>query len=500
MHVRSASFRRLSCVWGSALLLTLTLGLPCPPGLVAAEAGLPQPPADADPDLFWGEYLAGQDVKPADLHKAIRTLFRKGEFEHVIGLAGAAIRNNQGQPWMYEVLGLAMQAGGRPEAEIDRALMSALDLEAVTPTRLRFVAKYMQQNGLKSRALKLYRQAGQIAPHNSEPYLDALELAQELSDVDTLQWALVGILSQAWSEDNRNRWEMARAVAAETVSELRAMRRFQAADALEQQVAEASIRDLEIVVSWTGEADIDLLVEEPGGTVCSAESPTTTSGGVMLGDNASRIDRRASRRISETYFCSQAFPGKYQVRIRRAWGKPTSDQVTVELVAHENDPARDRKRIKQQIRVGDDDSAVVFRLAEGRRTESVEDQLLATAFEQQAKIQRSLVLRQLNSLDSSYEGQAAQRSQLAARERRRKGGNAAVGYQPVIITLSEGATATFQAVVSADRRYVRFTGVPFFSGIGDVQIFSTSGGDLGQQGGGGGGGVGVGGGGGGAVP
>ena len=48
----------------------------------------------------------------------------------------------------------------------------------------------------------------------------------------------------------------------------------------------------------------------------------------------------------------------------------------------------------------------------------------------------------------------------------------AVGFQPVIIVLSEGATLSAQAVISADRRYVRFTGVPMFTGIGDVTTFN----------------------------
>ena len=55
---------------------------------------------------------------------------------------------------------------------------------------------------------------------------------------------------------------------------------------------------------------------------------------------------------------------------------------------------------------------------------------------------------------------------------------AGVGYQPVIITLPEGCNLAATAVVSADRRYVRFTGMPMFSGISKVSTFNSSTGDM----------------------
>ena len=48
----------------------------------------------------------------------------------------------------------------------------------------------------------------------------------------------------------------------------------------------------------------------------------------------------------------------------------------------------------------------------------------------------------------------------------------AVGYSPVIITLPEGTNFAATAVVSADRRYVRITCVPFFSAVSQVHTFS----------------------------
>ncbi|MEX2288187.1 MAG: hypothetical protein WD648_13920 [Planctomycetaceae bacterium] len=48
----------------------------------------------------------------------------------------------------------------------------------------------------------------------------------------------------------------------------------------------------------------------------------------------------------------------------------------------------------------------------------------------------------------------------------------AVGFTPVITTVSEGVSLSVQAVISADRRFVRLTVIPIFSNITDVFTFS----------------------------
>lgn len=54
-------------------------------------------------------------------------------------------------------------------------------------------------------------------------------------------------------------------------------------------------------------------------------------------------------------------------------------------------------------------------------------------------------------------------------------GDFAAAYQPVITVLQQGTALTVQAVISADRRFVRLTVVPYFSDIGDVTEFVFSG-------------------------
>jgi general secretion pathway protein D len=54
-------------------------------------------------------------------------------------------------------------------------------------------------------------------------------------------------------------------------------------------------------------------------------------------------------------------------------------------------------------------------------------------------------------------------------------GDFAAAHQPVITVLSEGTSLSVQAVVSADRRFVRLTLVPYFTKIGDVSTFTFNG-------------------------
>lgn len=54
-------------------------------------------------------------------------------------------------------------------------------------------------------------------------------------------------------------------------------------------------------------------------------------------------------------------------------------------------------------------------------------------------------------------------------------GDFAAASQPVVVVLSEGTSMTVQAVISADRRFVRLTVVPYFSTIGDVTTFTFTG-------------------------
>ena len=154
-------------------------------------------------------------------------------------------------------------------------------------------------------------------------------------------------------------------------------------------------------------------------------------------------------------------------------------------------------------------------MEDGRRTEPLEQQQLANAVANQVALasfwyimnQQRLALnngdqvavnRQLNAqTDYSAVGSMARSRGKLPGDRARgldrvnpffmRG---AAGYQPVITSLPQGGQMFTSAVVSADRRYVRVTPLPFFSIVSEVNTFNFVSGSSGTSAGGGQGGFG----------
>ena len=252
-----------------------------------------------------------------------------------------------------------------------------------------------------------------------------------------------------------------------------------------QAISDAIVRDCLVRVTWTGDADIDILIEEPSGTVCSLRNQRTTAGGVLLGDSFAHNGSESENVTSETYVCPKAFTGRYRMLVRRIWGDVTAGKVTVDI--YTNRHTENEKHVRKQIPLTDKDSMVVFAVDEGRRKESLTEHQVASVAKAQATINRTILAQHLNSLSDSD----AVASLAVARNRgidprlafRR---NPAVGYRPEITTLPEGTILTgATAVISADRRFVRFTpGLISFNTIGDVQTFNFVSGNTGNGNGG----------------
>ncbi len=491
----------------------------------AAQAVAPAPAESATPakaiDLkiaagqdaaeVWNAYLAKHTADPAAIRQTIRAKMRAHQFDEVIAVIQAALRNQQTQPWMYEALALAMQAEAKPAVEIERALLSAADF-AQGPSELMHLAKYLQKAGFEKRALAMYKQLARLEPLKPEPYVLGLKLAQRLSDMDGIQWSTTGILSQAWPAEQQEIWDMARRSAKSALGQLEAEEKTAELAAFEQQLNDALIRDTVVIVSWTGDADVDLTVEEPTHTLCSFRNPRTAGGGVMLGDALRHGDQQQEAKLQEVYVCPRGFAGEYKVVLQRVWGKLAGGKVTVEV--YKNYAAADAKYETRQIELTDQPAMVVFELEKGRRHEPIEDVQLAGAVAGQLEVGRHILAQQLAMLNDDNLARnliAGRALQGSGTNGGGSGGNGngndgnipffargAVGYQPVIVVIPQGATMIATAVISADRRYVRVSSAPIFTQITQVQTFNFASGASGMSpvpGGGGGGGQGGGGGG-----
>ena len=79
--------------------------------------------------------------------------FSHQAYGEVSALIQASIRNGQPQWWMYQALGLALQMNGAPRSEVERALMSSLEMVRANPEQLSFIAYYLTKSGFDDRAL-----------------------------------------------------------------------------------------------------------------------------------------------------------------------------------------------------------------------------------------------------------------------------------------------------------------------------------------------------------
>jgi hypothetical protein len=244
-----------------------------------------------------------------------------------------------------------------------------------------------------------------------------------------------------------------------------------------------------VKVSWTGEADLDLYVEEPGGTICSRENLRTICGGIMMGDKASRPAE--SGIVSEYYVAPRGFAGDYRMAIRRVWGEIPTGKVTVEIYRNFRTPQE--TSMKRQVQLDDKGAIVYFKLDEGRRTEKLNRQAIQGAAAREFIADRGLMAQELASYNwsaAASDFRAAHPDSAAARNRLLNGDP---GFRPEITTFFVGTGMQVQAT-TADRLYV-IVSTPFqlFSDITEVSTFNFVTGDTGVTNGAGAGGAGAGG-------
>jgi hypothetical protein len=426
--------------------------------------------------------------KLARLRISAVELGNAGRFDRAAELISAAVNCGQSEPWMYEALAVAMEAAGKPKTEVERALMSSADF-ATSPTDLLSLAQCLARFGSSRQAIRLCRQVATIEPSNREAFALAMTFASKENDVAALKWACAGVLANEWPAGQQEVATRAARLAKASITGLEKQGKMEEAEAFRNAVDEALVRDVEIEFSWNGDADIDMVVEEPSGTVCSLASPRTTSGGTLLADTDVPADpTNATQR--ERYIASEAFAGTYRVLIHKAYGKVTADTVTVQLTLHRG---TDREqKIRRQVPIGAEDTMFAIDLPEGRRRQPLFEAQVSQDVAFQQNVGKAILAQQLKGMSDSSAADSLAQSRGASGNPTTpfpqfpftRGG--ATGYQPVISNLQDGANLTATAVVSADRRYVRVQAQPFFSGIGAVYTFNFSGGGAGGTGGGGG--------------
>lgn len=400
-----------------------------------------------------------------------------GKYEHVIAAIEAALVNGQSQPWMYEVLALSMELAGRPKVDIERVLLSGVDFTGVDFQSMMYSAAYLTRFERHKQGLILYRQASRLAPTRPEPYILGLKLARRLKDYSAIEWAVTGILTYAWTANHQQLHRDAENAALEAEQQLRQLGETDRADALVQAVAQSQQRDLVLRLTWNGNGDLDMIVEEPLGSICSFETPQSSGGGSLVHDGYGPNQKNCY----EEYVCAFGVAGRYRVKIRHVWGNIVGKRARLTVIRYQGTPRESSRTFT--VPLEQRDKIVRVSLTRGRRTElsPVPERQLARRTRGRKSILQMLGAINSNSRRAAREFGASRRPGALPQAR-------GVGFQPVITTINDGVFMSAMAVVSGDRRYVRLTIQPVFNTLTDVFTFSFIGGGGGQGGGGQGGG------------
>ena len=267
------------------------------------------------------------------------------------------------EPWMYDALALAVKENGGKDADVKKYMGYAADAAVMSrnPNHLISAADMLMMNGYYDRVGALVDQAAALIPHQGIPLVMSMNLAEKTHDPKRMGNTIEALLSLGWPGDDEVIRSNARKMAESLAKRLREEGRGKEADALLARLPEAEARDLYIRLSWTGDADLDLNIDEPLGATAQFQTPRTVFGGSI-------VKNGYAKHPEDVYVCPRAFDGDYAIRIETVWNneKNPATKATVEIITHEGTP-QEHKEIKT-ITLGTKPPApIVVHLTGGRR-------------------------------------------------------------------------------------------------------------------------------------
>jgi hypothetical protein len=450
------------------------------------KKGYHPPLEDANPAVIWKEALAKGIDDPGLIIATADYMVHCGKWDHCAEFLKANLR--QGivvQPWVYESLALALrESKGSPE-EIERAELALSDLEPLDARGFLKASQVMAEKGddrspqAYSNALAFCRQAAALDPDSPQAYANALNYAEKANDVEGMEWAAGNLLKRDWTAANQSLHSRAKEKLAAMAKNLDSQSK-DAAERLQAVLDKQRERDLVFRLTWQGEAALDLKVEEPTGSVCSWLNRQTIGGGTLIADSLTEK--------VETYTAAQAFSGTYKVTVDTSWGKPLGNKARVDVILHQG--TKDEIIKPVTVDLGRSNTFPV-KLEDGRRTalayvpppqrpasEGSQPDGLKPADNGPSLMSKLQALREPGGrlpeqgLRGSTGGLGVSTKPAVTLKAPEKGKGDQVVYQgrvePFVTNTAQVST---QAIVSADRRWVRIGLSPvFFNGVGGTRL------------------------------
>lgn len=325
-----------------------------------------------DPFVFWDNYYKTHKEVPAEFQRTVAELLRDKNYAHAEAAIKFYINQNpkQSEPWMYEWLVKTIEFRHGSPDEVKQAISyaSVLAKKSRNPTDLIRVADMMVlrdfygpvgPSGYQTNIGELVDQAAQILPTNMVPPMMSVNLAVKTKDPARLADAADRLLSLGWPGiDDRIRADLATQVNLLKQS-LNDEGHTVEADTLTKKVDASRVRDLFVSLKWTGDADIDLIVEEPLGATAQYRTPRTVFGGAMLKNGY-------GKHPEEVYVCPRAFNGTYTIRVDSIYNDESKPIHEATLTVITQEGGADEKRQQYTVNL-DKPTPVVVNLTNGRR-------------------------------------------------------------------------------------------------------------------------------------
>jgi len=312
-----------------------------------------------DPKVIWQDALAKGINAPALIIATADLLGNTGKFDHAAEFLKANLRRGVVvEPWVFKALAVALRQSGGSAEEIERAEVSVADLEPMNSGGYLLAARALADDKNYDRAVAFCKQAAELAPGLPHAFADAARYAEMAKDATSLRWATGELLRQEWPVGNA---ELHR-TALDRIESLSRNLSKDEAEKLRGSAGAQRRRDLVVKMSFQGEADLDLRVEEPTGTLCSTLHKQTVNGGVLLADSLANM-------TSETYVASEAFSGDYHVSVERVWGKPLGGKAQLKIIRHQGTPEETEELVTVKIE-SNVTRPILVKLDGGRRQET----------------------------------------------------------------------------------------------------------------------------------
>lgn len=323
------------------------------------------------PEAFWSSYYQSRDEAPDVLREKIKllNLYRKTRDVQAVLTGYLRYHGKNAEPWMYSALALAIRMQKGNEADVKQALTYAADLaeRGRNPNDLVSVADQMLVLGERlDRAGALLDQAAVLVPHRGEPLLMSMQLARKTHDPKRMAEAVERLLSLGWPGDpgfdERVRSEARKEVEA-LARRLREDGRADEADTLLERLTASEARDLFLRLTWTGDADLDLVVEDPKHFTTQVGTPRTVAGGAI-------VKNGYGSHPEEVYVCPRGFDGTYTVRLDQVYNNAEKPALTatLEIITHEGTAQEKKETRTITLAPGKAPRPETVTLTGGRRT------------------------------------------------------------------------------------------------------------------------------------